>query len=69
MQLPSVDRHAGLRPAGVDLVSSNGHKVIPVAPINPPITTVFQPGMRLVLIGDSADEGRFADIHRPARPR
>lgn len=36
---------------------------------NPPITTVFQPGMRLVLIGDSADEGRFADIHRPARPR
>ncbi len=39
MQLPSVDRQPGLRPAGVDLVSSNGHKVIPVAPINPPITT------------------------------
>ena len=38
MQLPSVDRQPGLRPAGVDLVSSNGHKVIPVAPVNPPVT-------------------------------
>ena len=39
MQLPSVDRQPGSRPAGVDLVSSNGHKVIPVAPVNPPVTT------------------------------
>ncbi|MEO7939832.1 MAG: hypothetical protein ABIR55_14495 [Burkholderiaceae bacterium] len=38
MQLPSVDRQPGLRPAGVDLVSSNGHTVIPVAPVNPPVT-------------------------------
>ena len=38
MQLPSVDRQPGTRPAGVDLVSSNGHKVIPVAPVNPPVT-------------------------------
>jgi len=38
MQLPSVDRQPGSRPAGVDLVSSNGHKVIPVAPVNPPVT-------------------------------
>ena len=37
MQLPSVDRQPGTRPAGVDLVSSNGHKVIPVAPVNPPV--------------------------------
>lgn len=39
MQLPSVDRQPGLRPAGVDLVSSNGHTVIPVAPVNPPVTS------------------------------
>ncbi len=38
MQLPSVDRQPGSRPAGVDLVSSSGHKVIPVAPVNPPVT-------------------------------
>ena len=38
MQLPSVDRQPGLRPAGVDLASSNGQKVIPVAPVNPPVT-------------------------------
>jgi hypothetical protein len=37
MQLPSVDRQPGTRPAGVDLVSSNGQKVIPVAPVNPPV--------------------------------
>jgi len=37
MQLPSVDRQPGARPAGVDLVSSNGNKVIPVAPVNPPV--------------------------------
>jgi len=39
MQLPSVDRQPGTRPAGVDLVSSNGHKVIPVAPVNPPVVS------------------------------
>jgi len=39
MQLPSVDRQAGPRPAGADLVSANGHKVIPVAPVNPPVTS------------------------------
>lgn len=39
MQLPSVDRQTGTRPAGVDLVSSNGHKVIPVAPVNPPVVS------------------------------
>lgn len=38
MQLPSIDRQSGLRPAGADLSSSNGQKVIPVAPVNPPVT-------------------------------
>lgn len=38
MQLPSVDRQPGLRPAGADLVSATGVKVIPVPPVNPAIT-------------------------------
>lgn len=38
MQLPSVDRQPGLRSAGADLASSNGQRVIPVAPVNPPVT-------------------------------
>lgn len=36
MQLPSVDRQAGLPPAGVDVAASSGNKVVPVAPVNPP---------------------------------
>lgn len=39
MQLPSVERQPGGRPAGADLVSSNGQRVIPVAPVNPPVAT------------------------------
>jgi len=35
MQLPSVDRQPNARPAGADLVSPNGGKVIPVSPVNP----------------------------------
>ncbi len=38
MQLPSVDRQPGLRPAGADLVSANGPKVIPVPPVNPSVS-------------------------------
>lgn len=37
MQLPSVERQPGTRPAGVDAVASNGNRVIPVAPVNPPV--------------------------------
>ncbi len=44
MQLPSVDRQPGLRHAGADLVSSNGQKVIPVAPVNP-VGVVHAPGV------------------------
>ncbi len=36
---------------------------------NPPSSTTFEPGMRLVLIGDRADEERFVEVHRPARRR
>ena len=58
MQLPSIDRPSGARPAGVDLASSNGQKVIPVAPVNPPVTvnppaTPNQPGV-VNKIGESA---------------
>lgn len=35
MQLPSLDRQTGLRPVGADLASGNGHKIIPVQPVNP----------------------------------
>lgn len=50
MQLPTVDRQPGLRPAGADLAPSNGQKVIPVAPVNPPVTVnapqvASQPGV------------------------
>lgn len=38
MQLPSVDRQPGLRPAGADPVSATAAKVIPVPPVNPAVT-------------------------------
>jgi hypothetical protein len=61
MQLPSIDRPSGLRPAGADLASSNGQKVIPVAPVNPPVTvnpqvSPTQPGV-VNKIGESASLG------------
>lgn len=42
MQLPSVDRQPGMRPAGADLASA-ATKVVPVAPVNPPVTSEAQP--------------------------
>ena len=39
MQLPFVDRQTGPRPAGADLLPATGHKLIPVAPVNPPVTS------------------------------
>lgn len=39
MQLPSVDRQPGARLSGVDSVAPNGNRVIPVAPVNPPVVT------------------------------
>ena len=61
MQLPTVDRQPGLRPAGADLASSNGQKVIPVAPVNPPVAvnppeTAVQPGV-VNRIGEGAALG------------
>lgn len=61
MQLPSIDRQSGFRPAGADLASSNGQKVIPVAPVNPPVTvnpqaSPAQPGV-VNKIGESASLG------------
>jgi hypothetical protein len=40
MQLPSIERNPNLRPTGTDLVSSGALRVIPVAPVNPPVPTV-----------------------------
>jgi len=44
MQLPSVDRQPGARPAGAALEPSPGHRVVPVQPVNPPEHT-HQPGV------------------------
>ncbi len=70
MQLPSFDRQTGLRPAGADLVSTNGHKVIPVAPVNPPVTvnptqSVNQPGV-INKIGETArvDNPVYNSVHQ-----
>lgn len=37
MQMPSIDRSVNLRPAGADLLSSGGSKVVPVPPVNPSV--------------------------------
>ena len=58
MQLPSVDRQPGLRPAGADLVSSNGAKVIPVAPVNPPVQ-VETPGVVNNISDGAASVGKL----------
>ena len=52
MQLPSVDRQPGLRPAGADVVPANGAKVVPVAPVNP--TPAVEVPSVVNKIGDSA---------------
>jgi len=44
MQLPSVDRQPGVRPAGAALEPSPGPRVVPVQPVNPP-EQVRQPGV------------------------
>lgn len=61
MQLPSVDRQPGTRPAGVDLVSSNGHKVIPVAPVNPPVTSTPAPAPNLTGVVNKIGEVAAVD--------
>lgn len=39
MQLPSIDRNQNLRPAGVESVSAGANRVIPVAPVNPAVSS------------------------------
>ncbi|MEO8856814.1 MAG: hypothetical protein ABI343_07450 [Burkholderiaceae bacterium] len=63
MQLPSVDRQPGLRPAGADLPLSNGQKVVPVAPVNPPPAAA--PTASVVnKIGESAAPARANAVYR-----
>ena len=70
MQLPSVDRQPGARPAGADLVVAHGPKVVPVPPVNPLATAVAAPGV-VNNIGDSAarndNEAVYASVSDPAR--
>ena len=40
MQLPAIERNPNLRSTGADLASSGAHRVIPVAPVNPPVSSV-----------------------------
>ncbi len=70
MQLPSVDRQPGARPAGADLVAAHGPKVIPVPPVNPLATAVVAPGA-VNNIGDNAarnaNEVVYTSVSDPAR--
>ena len=63
MQLPSVDRQTGPRPAGADLVSATGHKVIPVAPVNPPVTSI--PAASASPVGVINKIGESAPVDNP----
>ena len=57
MQLPSVDRQPNSRPAGADMATPNGNKVIPVAPVNPPATG--NPSSVVNRISEAAAQGGF----------
>lgn len=37
MQLPTIDRNPNMRPTSAEAVSSGANRVIPVAPVNPPV--------------------------------
>jgi hypothetical protein len=45
MQLPSIDRQPGVRPAGVGLDAFVGPRVVPVQPVNPPEAVERTPGV------------------------
>ncbi len=38
MQLPSIERIPNQRPVGADVASSGANRVIPIAPVNPPVS-------------------------------
>lgn len=59
MQLPSIDRQPGARPAGVALPTAIGSKVLPVAPVNPP-QAVQSPGV-VNNISESAKQGKTGE--------
>lgn len=59
MQLPSVDRQPGARPAGASLPTSNGSKVVPVAPVNAP-QAAASPGV-VNNIGENAQLGKAGE--------
>lgn len=72
MQLPSVDRQPGMRPAGADLVPATGTKVVPVAPVNPPVTSeaTSEPQPSVVnRIGENSQEPSvvYSSAPEPAR--
>lgn len=69
MQLPSVDRQPGLRPAGADLLSATGQKVTPVPPVNPP-APVADVGVVNKIgegVGPNRPEAVYTSVSDPAR--
>lgn len=71
MQLPSVDRQPGMRPAGADLAPATAAKVVPVAPVNPPVTSEVQapPPSVVNRIGEAAQQPNvvYTSVSDPAR--
>lgn len=71
MQLPSVDRQPGARPAGASLEPSPGPRVVPVPPVNPP-EQVRQPGVVSNISEDAlqqakASESVFRSVQDPVQ--
>ena len=69
MQLPSVDRQPGMRPAGADLVPATGAKVVPVAPVNPPEASLEPQPSVVNRIGEASQEPPvvYSSTPEPAR--
>lgn len=74
MQLPSIDRIPSLRPVAVESASLATGRVVPVAPVNPPVQAVAldepQPSV-INLIGQAdkpnTGEGVYSSVADPVR--
>lgn len=60
MQLPSVDRQPGARPAGAGLEPSPGPRVVPVPPVNPPVQ-VREPGVVSSISQSAIEQARASE--------
>ena len=60
MQLPTIDRQPGLRPAGAGLEASLGPRVVPVQAVNPTEAVERVPGV-VASISDSARQANVGE--------